>query len=73
MPAFQTRRLIMLAMKPGLGLPTVRLSGFAPAASEVEIAAHKFAVRFAKGALHSLARAVGRMAGRPGGSDHDRS
>jgi hypothetical protein len=47
----------MLAMKPGLGLPTVGLSGIAPAAAEVEIAVQKSAARLARAAPRIRAQA----------------
>ena len=63
----------MLAMKPGLGLPTAGLSGFAPAPSEVEIGLQRSAVRLARAALRPLGRVLDRMTARHDTSDHDRS
>jgi len=63
----------MLAMKPGLGLPTVGLSGLAPAAAEVEIAVQKSAARLTRAAWRPLRRLLDRMTMRHDASAHDRS
>ncbi len=63
----------MLAMKPGLGLPTVGLSGFAPAACGAQSAVRTSAVRLARAVAHPFGRVLDRMRSRHENSAHDRS
>jgi hypothetical protein len=63
---------VVLAMKPGLGLPTAGLPEFTPGAPAVEIAVQQAVVRVAREELRRIGRVVDRVTRRRHDSTNDR-